>query len=385
MTHYLFQFGRDITIAKLELLSVFKRDEVNYHVVIDADEYIVLELDEGDLEHVWANIAGSIKVAKVFSRQELVNADFLDTIDFYFPKNYNLFLTLLGDQSNTLDFESAIHKYCKTHKLRGTIKRLDSHDPLKARTSYEKDSESSCEVIIVRDKKEWVISQVVEYADPKEYYYLDTKRPVQRFSHGTSFRLATMMVNILGLEKGKTFVDPFCGIGTFLMIGMLQGYNSVGIDIDGSVFEGARQNIAWLKEQIGSDLSVRIIHGDSAKEEFSADACVFEPYMGPFLKELPTERDARKEMQKLYNLYLDIFKNVYKHMAPHARIVCILPEFQTQEGTVVPLPKDIFKQRNFQLVDLGKEFPNVSLTNPIEYTTPDGSRILRKLWIAEKG
>jgi hypothetical protein len=44
--------------------------------------------------------------------------------------------------------------------------------------------------------------------------------------------LARSCVNLLGLEKGRTILDPFCGSGTFIADAPLMGLNAVGVDVN---------------------------------------------------------------------------------------------------------------------------------------------------------
>lgn len=379
-----FVFGRDKQLSKLELVSFLKTNSSNYDVIYDSDEFLLVDLKSDlDLSYAMKRLAGTIKIGKVFYSSDKFYDRFLDNIDFYFPKNFDLYYDNLTSDISNENFEEVIKKYLKSSKLRGRVINA-TQKQIKASSKFNQNSESNCEVVVLKGKDEYYFAQISAYTDTSQFVYLDEERPIQKFTHGTSFRLARMMVNILGLEKGQTLVDPFCGIGTFLIEGLFAGLDVIGVDDDHKIVESSKQNLKWAEKTYKFINKYKILHDKAQTAGFYADGCVFEPYMGPFLRKFPTENEAKQIAVNLYNLYIQVFQNLSQNLSDSAKVVCIIPEFQTNKGDVVEVNHNFFTQTGFQIFDVAELANQIDLSNPVEYTTPDGSKIGRKVWILQK-
>ena len=51
------------------------------------------------------------------------------------------------------------------------------------------------------------------------------------------------MINLLGLKKGQTLCDPFCGTGTTLLESESMGINAIGIDFDEKMYNMTKENL----------------------------------------------------------------------------------------------------------------------------------------------
>lgn len=126
------------------------------------------------------------------------------------------------------------------------------------------------------------------------------------------------------------------------------------------------------------------MQGNSAKTKFSADACVFEPYMGPFLKKALNLEKAKTIVKELNGIYYDVFLNLNSNLPKKVRVVCILPDFKTYDNKVISIDRRVYERNGFSLVDVSSLNPKLELQNPIAYATPSGSKINRKIYILEK-
>jgi len=79
--------------------------------------------------------------------------------------------------------------------------------------------------------------------DKKHFYnFKPHKRPF--FYPGSmSPKLARCMVNLTGIKKGDTVLDPFCGTGGILIEAGILGARIVGTDIDEKMVEGTKSNL----------------------------------------------------------------------------------------------------------------------------------------------
>lgn len=382
---YLFVFGRDQKLSKLELATVLQRRGVEFEKVYEADKYVVIDFDTSlDFPDLISRLGGTVRIAKIYHGDEVINESFIETMDFYFPKSFNYVIENFGlSESEINQVDGIVKKSMRQYKSKGVQKRPD-RDIADPSNYYSWRLDEGFELFALKLQNKYFFAQSIACADPSIYEKKDNKRPVQKFTRGTSFRLAQMMVNCLGLETGRTIVDPFCGIGTFLIEGMLAGYNVVGIDNEQEMTEASRHNISWARKEFKLDQRAEVITQDSRIADFKADGCVFEPYMGPFMTKLPNHSAAVKVMQGLEKLYTQVFENLYKSLNDPGRIVCILPYFQTSEGKEVHLSKDFFNTIGFKLVPNTELSSLFSIENPIEYDTPDKARIRRRIYVFEK-
>jgi tRNA (guanine10-N2)-dimethyltransferase len=57
-------------------------------------------------------------------------------------------------------------------------------------------------------------------------------------------RYARALVNLTGVRRGQTLLDPFCGTGGILMEAALVGAKAIGSDISGVMIEGCKENMS---------------------------------------------------------------------------------------------------------------------------------------------
>ena len=72
-----------------------------------------------------------------------------------------------------------------------------------------------------------------------------SKRPkkVKKHPHELDWKLARVMINLIGLKEGETVCDPFCGTGTTLLEAESMGINAIGVDFDEKMCEITKANL----------------------------------------------------------------------------------------------------------------------------------------------
>ena len=73
----------------------------------------------------------------------------------------------------------------------------------------------------------------------------ERKRPkkIKKYPHELDWKLTRVMINLIGLKKGETLCDPFCGTGTTLLESESMGINAIGIDFDEKMCEISKENL----------------------------------------------------------------------------------------------------------------------------------------------
>jgi len=73
----------------------------------------------------------------------------------------------------------------------------------------------------------------------------DQVRPktIKKYPHELDWKLTRLMINLIGLKKGETVCDPFCGTGTTLLEAESMGIHGIGLDFDEKMCEIAKANL----------------------------------------------------------------------------------------------------------------------------------------------
>jgi len=391
---YLFLLGRDKELSKLELAICLNKNKIEYSIVINCDNCLILDLKKNPKEviELTNDLSGVVRICKVYLESYKINESIINKLDFDSPKKFNYTISSIGLIEQDLEnIEGILKKQFKMEKLKAVYKKPVSHSKLKSQSNHVANPNNyfswkinmGLELFIVKQDK-FYFAKTIFCSNPKEFAYKDKNRPTIKEKYNTSFRLASIMINLLGTDKNKTIVDPFCGSGTFLIEGLIKGYNVIGIDVDSEMLESAKKNVIWAKAHFNLKKEFKLIKGNSENSSFLADACVFEPYMGPFLKRLTNSTRAKEIVKDLNKLYFGVFSNLNKSLVKSARVVCILPEFKTNDKKIISIDKNVFLKNGFRYVNVFSLNENLDLKNPIDYSTPDGSFINRTINVLEK-
>jgi tRNA (guanine10-N2)-dimethyltransferase len=68
-------------------------------------------------------------------------------------------------------------------------------------------------------------------------------KKVKKHPHELDWKLTRVMINLIGLKKGETVCDPFCGTGTTLLEAESMGIRAIGLDFDEKMCEMAKENL----------------------------------------------------------------------------------------------------------------------------------------------
>jgi tRNA G10 N-methylase Trm11 len=164
------------------------------------------------------------------------------------------------------------------------------------------------------------------------------------------------------------------------MIGLSTGYNVIGVDNDNALVSVAKNNLQWMSKKLETKLSWEIIKGNAEDFKSKPDGVVFEPYMGPFLKDLPKFMEAINIRKELDTLYTKTFKNLSNNLDSGTPVVCILPDIPTRDGKLLETPKEVFSKNQFRL----HTEESIQLPNPVKYNTPGGSIVQRRIYLLVK-
>ena len=344
MKEYLFVFGRNPELSFLEVDAFLKARKITYEVRETGKEVAVIVMQE--IKEDLANIlGGTVRIGEVIAK----NTSELESINFEFTDKIRININVYANASSYLKVRSYFKEKCKEESVKYVLTK--NAPPSKLKRNH-------IEILIFKQ----YIAKTISLFDPLQYKERDN-RPYNDYLKNTSIRLARILINLGGVEKG-ILLDPFCGTGVILQEALLLGYNVLGIDNNRESVLGTIKNIEWLKQKYNVEGSFQVLQRDARNIPFQkCDLIVTEPYLGHYIRGTLTMKEAQERKKQLERIYQDFFKNIKP-----CRIVFIIPCFQTKKGKV----------------KLTNVFVNCKvLEGPILYFSQK-SKIIREIYVLEK-
>ncbi|HUH99670.1 MAG TPA: DNA methyltransferase [Nitrososphaerales archaeon] len=328
----------------LEAQSVFgTRAKVSKH----CEDIAIVDLKEGSPRQL-AGLTGVHKIALPLPPVD--TPDFGEAITF--PEtNFNFSLSLYCIQGDReAEYEDLSQELLATIRDLG----LKKANLLRSRGGPELFSER----VVSRSAMDFIVFPIgalaqwgvtVYVPDTEGFKERSKERPYVTSGISLSSRLARLLVNISGVSKGQTLLDPFCGSGTILAEALLKGADCIGIDRNHGTVERTKDNLEWLvsqKLQSGQRLpSYSVLVEDATKMRRSlggrtVDAIVSEPILLPTLSSPPSLEKARKLVKHASIIYSEALHEMSEVLRPGGKMVLVTPSLRTKEGKDVALTFD---------------------------------------------
>lgn len=364
MKDYIFIFGRDPMLSYLEMKAYFGSRDIRHSIESESEYGVVVKLDEKlDFGKMIKNLGGTSKIAKV--------VDSLESIELYTGRSNKIKYAVSAYNADDGEVREYIKKRLKREKLKATVKHSKKKEGFTSPSESVNILKEGFEIVLFKD----YIGKVVALFNPVEYKRRDTGRPAQRPLHMISIRLAKILINLTGAKEKDTVLDPFCGIGVLLQEALLMGMDVIGMDSSGICVNDSRTNLAWTAEKFGTPGTHKVLKGDArelGKYVKSADVVATEPYMGPFIKKLPTPEEARDTLRKLRPMYDDVLNELKKVV--RGRIAIIVPRFRLYDGKRMTMGFDKMLEEHGFVYDEAYPVVYVAVKSKIE----------REIWVIEK-
>ena len=369
--------GKNWRLSLAELVSLLKDRKVKFVVSSFSKNFFVVEIEKEDSALIINDLGGVIKIGVAsanFSTQSVRSA-FLQK-DKKARERISSEIAASGLIDDIMKTEPAkvifgVSVYCADNSLRSVSKIIQRFvgSSIKTRLLYfGKKSNfmgfskgrklpqlSHVEVLkkhMVKNKAEILfcvgrdrtfLATTVAVHNPFEFQKRDVGKPVQRKIFAISPRLARIMINLASCGKGKTLLDPFCGVGTILQEALLARAKVIGVDINGWCIEATIRNMKWLeKEYLLENAEYRAIKGNVHKltERIGyeqVDCVVTEPDLGPALRQIPTTSYAVRITRKLEPLYYGLLSESHKVLKRGGRLVVTSPFIKTRSAKPVSM------------------------------------------------
>ena len=223
-------------------------------------------------------------------------------------------------------------------------------------------------------------------SNPKEWKKRDEKRPQKDNKEIISIRLARILLNLTGLKKNQTVLDPFCGYGTIIQEALVLGLNAVGVEKNTQKAQAAEKNAKWIQRQNKTLQRARFFNKDTARlSEFlkttDFDGVTTEPVLGPYLYHRPTPNLAHRIIRDLIPLYETVFEQLARVSAKGTPVAIIFPVFKFPTQTM-RIPETVFS-KHFAPKNPLRGFATLETKHPFFYQNPK-NKIGREIWVLEK-
>jgi len=396
-------FGRNPELSMLEAKSFLQASRGQFEILEISEEAMLIQAGESlKPERLAKELAGTVKIGRVLIEEEVPGGDFarlqesLDAIDFTrdFGKKFNYSISDYGSEKNEELFDYLLDYFkqsFKSQRLKAVLKwpkeiQGNKKNTIAPTLLAKRIEESMLDFFIYSSNGKALFGKTVAVNNPLEFAKRDDERPLVKHELVTSARLARILVNIAGLEKGKAILDPFCGIGGVMQEILLSGHDAIGIEQSAENASACEKNLEWCCRKFSSQQKFRIFKNDSRMlSEFlkkgDFHAVVTEPFMGPFLKKLPSAQNAENIARELHALYGAVFRELSRLMQSGQKVVFMMPQFKTIEGRKIKVQESCFLNSGFKKFNpLEKEKQGIV---PVLYKDSE-SRIERLVYVLEK-
>lgn len=361
MKTYAFILGRKHQLAAAELITLFKEEA---EIIDLKPEALIATFPEplNDPQGTLDRIGGTIKIAEIFnelplsaSTKEIAGAtgEFLHELFKDHPNKFSYGLSAYSlAQKNEIFLKQTLNLIKKELVAWGLKSRFTNHNFKNlenAAIKGEKLISKGAEIVIIQGSKNIFIGRTVALQDFEGYSHRDFDRPARDAKLGMlPPKLAQIMINFAGLTDPRepannlklTIYDPFVGVGTIPMEGLLMGFSVTGSDISPDVIEKCRKNTDWIIKtgkvaegainpdcffvQDATNLSDKTIPA-------AVDAIVTESFLGPPMAVCPPPPEIDKVFYKISDTVLQFFKTIHPLIRPGTPVVISFPFYRRKD------------------------------------------------------
>jgi tRNA G10 N-methylase Trm11 len=197
------------------------------------------------------------------------------------------------------------------------------------------------------DNDNLIITETISVQDPDFYALRDYHKKWRDMKVGMmSPKLSQILINLAG--SPQKFWDPFCGTGTIVVEGFIQGKEIFATDNNEQMLKAINTNLDfWLKKH-PDFVYPQIDFYDVNQENFKNNnfkTVITEGYLGEEKQSFPSKKEALKTDNELYLMY----KNFIQHNPQIKKIVCCLPVYNLNfQEVLMEKTNNLFQDLGFK-------------------------------------
>lgn len=347
--------GRQPHIGLAELEAVFGASRVQPL----GNEAALVDTDKAAVTH--SLLGGAIKIGEVLTvlntttwqRAVAESQSFLLSYLENLPEGkVTLGLSAYGLHCNSRQLERASLELKKMIKATGRPARIVPTTDLTLNSAQvwhnNLTGDLGIELLLVADRGRTYLARTFSVQNVDAYSQRDFGRPKRDARVGMlPPKLAQIMLNLAGVDHIATVLDPFCGTGVVLMEAALHGSKLLGSDLNATMIDYTRDNLAWLGKTYRIAPDVRELQvGDATtyRWQMAPTAVVTETYLGRPLTALPDPQTLQTIVRDCNTIISAFLRNLLPQLAPDARCCIAVPAWKTAHGFIhLPLVDDLKK------------------------------------------
>lgn len=324
-------------------------------------------------------LGGAVKLARVIYRGKAANLLDVplkaDALPWPESGKANIGLSFYGIQATSRFVAATGLELKKRWKSRGSLRLVTPQQGTSlsaAQLLHNGLPGKGFELVVAVHKQDMVVAVTQQMQDIEAYAARDYSRPARSAKVGM---LPPKLAQILINTTSGPVADPFCGTGVVLQEALLLGREAAGSDLEATMADASRTNLAWLEEHRGPLPAWQVSRADARQwRPQPGQAVVTEGYLGPNFSRLPRPNELAAARAELNGFYHQVFAGWAAALPPGAQVSMCLPSWRTARGwSDLPVIDE--------LPDLGytfKQFAHVD-SSALRYARPDqivGRRIL---------
>lgn len=195
--------------------------------------------------------------------------------------------------------------------------------------------EKNAEVVLVKTEKHYWLGRTFGVQNIEALSRRDQGRPKRDSRVGMlPPKLALTMVNLGGLKQQsgapRTVLDPFCGTGVVLQESLILGHHTYGTDLEQRMIDYSKENLSWIKEELGIINTVRLEQGDAQFHKWTKpfDTVVCETYLGPPMSSAPAPDKLAVVRSEVNSLLKTFLRNIHKQLEEGATLCVAVPAWR---------------------------------------------------------
>ncbi|HMQ01956.1 MAG TPA: hypothetical protein PKD79_02725 [Candidatus Doudnabacteria bacterium] len=389
INRYAFILGRVYTLSLAELFFYFQNRGWPIKILDLSHEVLILETEQVlEVAKIQNELGGIVKILKVIDEVIKKDTDYINFALQHYFKPSKLKRDFLGSAKGKIQFGISVYLLDPEMKAFGEPKRLgmfikramqDGGASIRlvlpqfnglalasVVVTHNNLLTKGAEICVLASPTKLYVAKTLSVQDFEDYGRRDYQRPVRDEKQGMiPPKVAQMMVNFCGSKAGATLLDPFCGIGTIVQEGVLQGYRMLGTDINPTAIAGSEKNLEWFRNRYkipkgkfhvevsdASEVSKVVANLKQVGAFPQVDGVVTEGYLGPMYTEFPSPAEIKANFEELTQLYKKAFQDYVKFLSTDSKVVMCLPAYKKNDQYIRLENLDFIKDIGYNLVDL---------------------------------
>jgi tRNA G10 N-methylase Trm11 len=370
-----FHLGKNIEISIAEILVVFKHQLKNLRLVKERNLLKgETNLDNLEIQIMIKNMGGVPKISEELTElpvsislnglireisNEIYNINFQNSSKVSFSLNQEN-ITLPVKKIGFGIKDELVEQGKKVRFVNTGSSNLNSVSILKNKLILK-----GLDLNLIQDGNLF-LTKTIAVQDSISYSNRDYNRPCRNAKNGMlPPKLVQIMLNLSGVKKEQTILDPFCGSGTVGQEALLRDINFYLSDLNPEMIQDAKKNIDWALKKIKKDHTtsldnkIKTLDALNISEEFKDirfEAILTEGYLGPPQSHYPDDKKIYDIIKSLLSINIPFLTQARNILTRNGIIVMILPIF-------VNIKKKNFYFSDYLLPKISQDYHNAFLSD----------------------